>query len=119
MYLLWFWFYDSQVKTALYSKCEFFSSHDSYEQFSFSKRQINSAVPDPDFEIKGAWSSRPLDSGGERSPKKFFRLFGPQFGLKIRGRVPRAPPLSGYATALLAEPFFHFLKFGVVEKDSA
>ena len=119
MYLLWFWFYDIQVKTALYSKGEFFSLHDSYEQFSFSKRQINSAVSDPDLEIKGAWSSRPFDSGGERSPKNFFRLFGPQFGLKIRGRVSRAPPLSGYATALLAEPFFHFLKFGVVEKDSA
>ena len=42
--------------------------------------------------------SRPSDKGGARSQKKFFRLFGPQFGLKIRGRwAPRAllldPPL--------------------------
>ena len=99
MYLLWFWFYDSQVKTALYCKCEFFSSHDSYEQFSFSKRQINSAVPDPDLGIKGAWSSRPLDSGGERSPKNVFRPFGPQFGLKIRGRVPRPLPWIRHCSA--------------------
>ena len=31
-------------------------------------------------------SSRPLDKGEEvRSKKKFFRAFGPQFGLKIGG----------------------------------
>ena len=31
-------------------------------------------------------SSRPLDKGeGVRSKKKFFRAFGPQFGLKIGG----------------------------------
>ena len=45
--------------------------------------------------------SRPWDKGGEgggRSAIKFFRLFGPQFGLKIRrgGGVggARAPPLD-------------------------
>ena len=48
-------------------------------------------VPDPDLELRGAGrggarSSRPLDKG-EMGPvsKKFFRPFGPQFGLKIRG----------------------------------
>ena len=36
-------------------------------------------VPDPDLEIKG---------GGGRNGRRshFFRPFGPQFGLKIRGR---------------------------------
>ena len=42
------------------------------------------AVPDPDLEIKGG--------GGqvgrwERFPKKISPPFGPQFGLKIRGRT--------------------------------
>ena len=36
-------------------------------------------------------SSRPLDKGGGRSPKKFLQPFEPQFGLKIRGD---APPLT-------------------------
>ena len=43
------------------------------------------------------WSSRPLDKAGGRSPKKCFQPFGPQFGLKIRGRRvlgPWAPPLD-------------------------
>ena len=38
----------------------------------------------PDPEIKGG-----------SLPKKYFRPFGPQFGLKIRGaQVPRVPPLD-------------------------
>ena len=44
-------------------------------------------MPDPELEIRG-WgegrSSGPLDGEGGGSPK-FFRLFGPQFGLIIRG----------------------------------
>ena len=53
------------------------------------------AVPDPDLEIGGGGrggggSSRPLEKGG--SPKKFFWSFGPQFGLKIRGRGPPWAP---------------------------
>ena len=42
-------------------------------------------MPDPDLEIRGGWSSRPLDKGGAQSPKKIilFHPFGPQFGLKI------------------------------------
>ena len=44
----------------------------------------------------GGWSSRKWDEGGgRRSLKNFFRPFGPQFGLKIRGAPgPRAPPLD-------------------------
>ena len=40
-------------------------------------------------------SPRPWNKGRARSPKFFFRPFGPQFSLKIRGRwVPRTPPLD-------------------------
>ena len=46
----------------------------------------SSAVPDPDLEIKGGGSSRPLHNRGGWSPKKIFWPFGPQFGLKIRGK---------------------------------
>ena len=50
-------------------------------------------VLDPDLEIRrgggGGGSSRPLEKGG--SPKKIFWSFGPQFGLKIRGRGPPGP----------------------------
>ena len=61
-----------------------------------------STVPDPDLEIwdkreeGGGRSSRLLDGGGGGSPKNFFRPFGPQFGLKIRGRGSS----PGSATAL-------------------
>ena len=58
--------------------------------------------PDPDLEIRGPRSSRPLDKwrgGGEGGcPKKLFPPFGPQFGLKIGGPGPSAPP-PGSATA--------------------
>ena len=39
-------------------------------------------------------SSRPWDKGVARSPKKFFRLFRPHFGRKIRGAGLSAPPLN-------------------------
>ena len=39
---------------------------------------------------KGMWIK---SSGGSRKKKTFFRTFGPQFGLKIRGvRAPRPLP---------------------------
>ena len=40
---------------------------------------------------EGRGSSRPWDKGEDRSPKNFFRPFGPQFHLKIRG-VGSGPP---------------------------
>ena len=47
----------------------------------------DAAVPDPDLEIR--------EGGGGQSPKRlFFGPFGPQFGLKIRGRAPPALPLD-------------------------
>ena len=51
------------------------------------------AVPDPDLEITGGRSSRPLDKGGGQPPQKIFPPFGPQFGLKISGAPPLDPPL--------------------------
>ena len=44
------------------------------------------AVVDPHFQVSRGQSSRPWDNGGAGSPKRFFWPFGPQFGLKIRGR---------------------------------
>ena len=54
------------------------------------------AVADPDLQIRGPRSSRPRHKGwgGGAVSKKNYRLFWPQFGLKIRGRAPRAPPLD-------------------------
>ena len=51
-------------------------------------------MPDPDVQIRGARLFRPLDKGvgGGRSPKKIFRPFEPQFGLKIRAGGPSALP---------------------------
>ena len=40
-------------------------------------------VPDPDLEIKGGGGGGGMDADLR---KNFFRPFGPQFGLKIRGR---------------------------------
>ena len=57
-------------------------------------------MPDPDLEIRGAQSSRPLHKGGG-SPKNIFWPFGPQFGLKIRGGGVDPPgPSPGYAVML-------------------
>ena len=48
----------------------------------------------PDLEIRGGGqSSRPLDKGGPRLPKKFFGPFWPQFGLD--------PPLHLHLNLLL------------------
>ena len=59
-------------------------------------------MPDPDLKIRGgrgAWSSRPFDKrGGAASKKNFFRPFGLQFGLKIRGGCPPPGPSLGSAT---------------------
>ena len=49
-------------------------------------------VPDPDLEIKGGGGK----GRGADLRKNFFRPFGPQFGLKIRGRGSS----PGSATAL-------------------
>ena len=57
---------------------------------------IMTAVTDPDLQIRGPGHQDPgiRGGGGRRSPKKHSRLFWSQFGLKIRGRRPRAPPLD-------------------------
>ena len=42
----------------------------------------------------GGCLGRPLDKWGARSPKNFFRPFGPLFGLNVRGADSPAPPLD-------------------------
>ena len=66
----------------------------------------HSVVPDPHLEMRsggggvgGERSSRPLEKEEARSPKNFFRSFGPQFGLKIR-RGRASGPSPGSATAV-------------------
>ena len=61
---------------------------------------------DPGRQIRGrGWSSRPWDKGGgggggaAKSPKIFFRPFGPQFGLWIRGGPG---PLGPYPRSVTA-----------------
>ena len=49
------------------------------------------AVPDPDLEIKGGQSSRTVNKERGAVSKIFFRPFGPQFSLKIRGTGPPGP----------------------------
>ena len=52
-------------------------------------------MADPDLQIRegeGGRSSIPRDKGGARSQIFFFRLFGPQFGLKIRGAGRSSDP---------------------------
>ena len=59
-------------------------------------------MTDPDLEIRGGGGSGHPDPEirGEQSHPKFFRPFGPHFGLKIRGGggtpgpSPRSPPLK-------------------------
>ena len=58
-------------------------------------------MPNPDLEIRGGGGDHPdppLDKGGARSPKNGFPLFGPQFGLKIKGEGGGAGPSPGPAT---------------------
>ena len=56
-------------------------------------------MADPDLQIRGARSSRPLDKEGG-GPKNFFRPFGHQFGVEIRGAGPPGPS-PGSATDVM------------------
>ena len=79
------------------------------------------AVPDTVLEIRD-WgqSSKPLEKGGggggslQKTQKNFFRPFGPQFGLKIRGNPGPSP---GSVTFLLFF-FFHCLSFSPLVAES-
>ena len=54
------------------------------------------SVPHPDLEIRGGGGGHPdPEICRGQSPKHFFRPFGPQFGLKMRG----APGLSPRSAA--------------------
>ena len=53
------------------------------------------AAGDPDLQIKrGGDHPGPEIRGRDGVQKTFFRPFGPQFGLKIGGADPLAPPLD-------------------------
>ena len=59
------------------------------------------AVADPDLQLSGegwkVWGGHPEPEIGGWSQKQFFRPFGPQFGLKIRGdQAPLDLPLCMY-----------------------
>ena len=58
---------------------------------------VLTSMANPDLQVRagggGGRSSRPWDKGLARSPKTFFRPFGPNFGRKIRAGPP-APPLN-------------------------
>ena len=59
------------------------------------RREWGNAAADPDLQIKGGGGHPgPEIRGRDGVQKKFFRLFGPQFGLKIGGVDPLAPPLD-------------------------
>ena len=71
-------------------------------------------MADPDLQIR--WGGHP-DPGikGEGSPKNFLRLFGPQFGLKIRGAGPGpAPPLDPPLTFIVLLIPFHIQKLRIL-----
>ena len=54
---------------------------------------MSNAVADPDLQIGGGRGHPDPEIGGGGSLKRIFSLlFGPQFGLKIRGRGGQAPP---------------------------
>ena len=49
----------------------------------------------PDIQIRGGGGHpHPEIRGMPGLKKNLFRPFGPQFGLEIRGRAPRIPPLD-------------------------
>ena len=54
-------------------------------------------MADSDLKIRGlgGGGSHP-EGGGPVTQKNFFRPFGPQFGLKLRGAPPLDPPLQSY-----------------------
>ena len=67
------------------------------EAVILSFKNCFSTVPDPDLEIGGEGGGHPDPlkkggGGGGGLQKIFYRPFGPQFGLKIRGACPLAPP---------------------------
>ena len=64
----------------------------------YIKAGCNQTVADPDFQMGGG-EGHPVSEirGGLCHKKKSFQLFGPHFGLKIRGGAPGSSP--GPATA--------------------
>ena len=53
-------------------------------------------MADSDLKIRGLGGGSHPEGGGPVTQKNFFRPFGPQFGLKLRGAPPLDPPLQSY-----------------------
>ena len=62
-------------------------------------------------DTEGACSSRPWDKGKARPQKNFFRPFGPQFGLKIRGGEGGPPGPSPWSATGVVSKSTHLLYF--------
>ena len=83
---------------------------------------LKSPVADPD--LQGRWGGggaviQTEIGGGVRTKKFFFRPFGPQFGLKIRGgRAPRAPPPDPPLVSVPVRESKTILVFGFHAVDS-
>ena len=65
-------------------------------------------MPVPDLEITGGGGGGHPDPeiGGGAVSQNIFRLFGLQFGLRIRGRAGSPGPSPGSATANLCDVFY-------------
>ena len=75
-------------------------------------------MPDPDLETRdGGQLSRPLDNGEPGLQKNFFRPFGPQFGLKVRGGVGTPGPLPWIRQCLLMDYLYTNLVSLKIETD--
>ena len=70
----------------------------------------SNSVPDPDLELRGGRSSRPLDKGGGRSSKKFFSAFRASFGLT------RGDPGPSPGSATVFPPLCIGIKFPTSQK---
>ena len=81
-------------------------------------------MPDPDLKIRGSGHPDPLIRGeGIGLQKNFFRPFGPQFGLKIRGATPQAPlldpPLNTFKDKPITVVMKEIRKFSLQREDRA
>ena len=72
-------------------------------------------MADPKLQIRGGGGEgaviQTLRKGGGQSQKKFSRLLGPQFGLKIRGAGPPGPSLGSATTKYSRTPALQTLRY--------
>ena len=87
------------------------------------------SVPDPHLEIRG-WGggdgrgghpNHEITRGAGIQKKRFFRPFGPQFGLKIRGNgtPPLDPPLDWFTVTRICERWRKFIVYEPITNESS